>query len=122
MSRILIVEDNRRLLRLYRESLEHEGHEVFTAKSVSEARALLMNESLNVVVMEIQWGECAGFVLLSEIAARRLPVIINTAFEELRWDFRTWCAEALVLKSSDCNELKTAVRNVCSKHCKADLR
>lgn len=81
-----------------------------------------MRESLNMVVMEIQPGECPGFAFLSEIAARRLPVIINTAFEEFRWDFRTWCAEALVLKSFDCHELKAAVRNVCRKHCKADLR
>lgn len=36
MPRILIVDDDRRLLRLYRESLEREGYEVVTAKTVGK--------------------------------------------------------------------------------------
>lgn len=115
MPRILIVDDNRHLLRAYRENLEREGHEVLTANAVDEARAMLASRKIDLVVMELRMGGYVEFEFLSDLAARRLPVIVNTAFEEFRWDFRTWYAEALVLKSSDHTALQNAVQNVCSK-------
>jgi two-component system, response regulator, stage 0 sporulation protein F len=46
---------------------------------------------------------------------RTAPVIFNTAVPQYLENFRTWRAEAFVLKSSDLGELKQKVRDALRK-------
>lgn len=46
---------------------------------------------------------------------RQVQIILNTAYPQYRNSFKTWGAEAFVIKSSDLGELKQKVREVLDK-------
>jgi CheY-like chemotaxis protein len=53
-----------------------------------------------------------GVEAMGRMLARKkdLPVILNTAYSSYQDDFRSWPAEAYVIKASDMSELKRAIR------------
>jgi DNA-binding response OmpR family regulator len=112
MCRVLIVEDERNLLDLYRMELEDEGYKVATAESA--AIALQVSDEFNpdLVVLDIKLGEEEGLRVLSDLKNQRRerPVIINTAYTHYKHDFTTWAADAYVVKSGDMTELKSKIR------------
>ncbi|NUO83693.1 response regulator [candidate division KSB1 bacterium] len=111
MARVLIVDDEAHLRLLYRLELELDGYEILEVGTGNEALNLLEQEKIDAVVMDLRLPDMPWHLLMDELLARRqhVPIIINTAYEQWRHDFRTWGAEAYVLKSSDLSELKQAV-------------
>jgi DNA-binding NtrC family response regulator len=114
MSRILIVDDEASVRRLYRHELGGEGYEVIDTESEREALEILGQERVDAVVLDLRSGEAEGAALLDKILSRRrhVPIIINTAYDQFRSDFRFWGADAFVLKSADLSELKSALARV----------
>ena len=108
MSRILVVEDEANLRRLYRNELEVEGYEVSDVGTGAEALQVLEYEKIDAVVLDLRLPDVYGLDLLGDMLSQRrqLPVIINTAYDQFRHDFHSWGAEAFVTKSSDLSELK----------------
>lgn len=111
MKRILLIEDYPAQRLLYRQELETEGYEVLEACCCEKARAQVADGGIDLVILDILLPDGSCFELLEQIVLRRrdLPVIINTAYDTFRFDFKTWGAEAFVVKSSDLTELKNAV-------------
>jgi len=117
MEKVLCVDDDHSLLRLYQEELTEEGYKVILAKDGKEALKKFEKESPNVVVMDIRMPLMDGIETLTTMLGkdRQVPVILNTAYPQYRENFMTWGAEAYVIKSSDLTELKQKIREVLDK-------
>ena len=117
MEKILCIDDDLSLLRLYQEELSEEGYQVVLAKDGKEALAKFEKEKPQVVVMDIRMPVMDGIETLTTMMGkdRQVPVILNTAYPQYRDNFMTWGAEAYVIKSSDLTELKQKIREVLNK-------
>jgi CheY-like chemotaxis protein len=117
MPKILIVDDEEGLRELYRMELTAEGYEVLLAANGREAMELLQAQAPDVVIMDIRMPEMDGIEALGKVVARHrhIPIIINTAYARYQDDFRSWAADAYVVKSSDLSGLKRALLEVLKK-------
>jgi CheY-like chemotaxis protein len=114
---ILVVDDEKNLREFYRIELTREGYEVLTASTGKEAIAILDHHLPDAVIMDIRMPDMDGIEALGKIVARykHIPIILNTAYSSYRDDFRTWAAEAYIVKSSDLTGLKQTLRDVLKK-------
>ncbi len=114
MEKILCVDDDDSLLRLYQEELSDEGYKVILAKDGKEALAKFVKEKPQVVVMDIRMPVMDGIETMTLMLGkdRQVQVILNTAYPQYRENFMTWGAAAYVIKSSDLTELKQKIREV----------
>ena len=117
MEKVLCVDDDLSLLRLYQDELTEEGYEVVLAKDGKEAIIKFEKENPQVVVMDIRMPVMDGIEALTNLLGkdRQIPVILNTAYPQYKENFMTWGAEAYVVKSSDLTELKQKIREVLDK-------
>ncbi|MBM4332217.1 MAG: response regulator [Deltaproteobacteria bacterium] len=117
MEKVLCVDDDLSLLRLYQDELTEEGYKVILAKDGKEALAKFEKENPQVVVMDIRMPVMDGIDTLTAMLGkdRQVPVILNTAYPQYRENFMTWGAEAYVIKSSDLTELKQKIWEVLNK-------
>jgi two-component system KDP operon response regulator KdpE len=82
MLQVLLVEDDRELRQMLRSALEVEGHQVRTAASVAEARALLLHAPVDVVLLDLGLPDGCGDTLLAELRQRRsTPVLVVSAHQ-----------------------------------------
>ena len=114
--RVLIVDDEENLCLLYREELESEGYNVRTVSDAASAMRIVQEDPPDVVVMDIRMPHMDGIEAMGRLLSLKneLPVILNTAYSSYKDDFRSWPAEAYVIKSSDLGELKQTLRKVLS--------
>ena len=117
MSRLLIVDDEQDICRLFAAELEDEGYQVETAGSAAAAADLLTSREFDLVVLDIQMPGESGLHSLQEIVRDKpdLPVILCTAYSCYKDDFSSWLADAYVVKSSDTSELKSEIARVLEK-------
>ncbi len=122
MEKVLCVDDDLSLLRLYQDELSEDGYKVILAKDGKEALKKFEKESPEVVVMDIRMPTMDGIETLTAMLGkdRQVPVILNTAYPQYRENFMTWGAEAYVIKSSDLTELKKKIREVLDKRKKPE--
>jgi two-component system cell cycle response regulator DivK len=69
MSRILIVEDNEKNLKLVRDVLEHKGHQILVAMTGTEGVRLARERAPELVLMDIQLPDIDGIAALALIRA-----------------------------------------------------
>jgi len=121
MEKVLCVDDDPSLLRLYQIELSEEGYKVILAKDGKEALKKFEKESPQVVVMDIRMPVMDGIETLTALLGkdRQIPVILNTAYPQYRENFMTWGAEEYVIKSSDLTELKKKIREVLDRRKKS---
>lgn len=114
MHTVLIVEDDVNLSILYKMELEEDGYRVVLARDSDEGYQKFRSEHPDVAVVDIRLPAGSGIELSERLAAedRDLPIVLNTAFEQYRWDFHTWVADAYLVKSSDLSELKKTIAQV----------
>jgi two-component system nitrogen regulation response regulator NtrX len=75
--RLLLVEDNALLLRLYRELLEEGGHQVRAAGCIAEALSALGEEAPEILVMDLRLPELEdGLRLLRAVPESETRVIV----------------------------------------------
>lgn len=115
--KILLVEDEEALRLLYKEELEEEGYEVFTAKNGKEALQKLRKERPDLVVLDIVMPEMDGMEALGRILSeeKRIPIILHTSHPGYQEDFMSWAADAYVLKSIERKELKEKIKGLLEK-------
>jgi DNA-binding response OmpR family regulator len=111
--KILIVDDDQNILRLYKEELEEEGYVVVTASNGEEALAQFEKENPDLVTLDILLPDVDGIKLLRQMKEKRprMPVIMSTAYD-YRDDFAVWASEAYIVKSSDLTELKSTIKKL----------
>ena len=114
---LLIVEDEPHLRELYRSEFSEDGFQVLMASNGEEAIAVLEKTLPDVIVLDIQMPEMDGIEALGKIVARfkGIPIIIHSAYTSYQDDFRSWAADAYVVKSSDLTKLKSTVSKLLEK-------
>jgi DNA-binding response OmpR family regulator len=114
MKKVLVVEDEKNLLELYRMELEDEGYTVATAESGANALEISKQFDPDIVVLDIKLGDEEGLRVLTDLKhqSKERPVILNSAYTHYKHDFSSWAADAYVVKSGDMTELKTKIRSL----------
>jgi DNA-binding NtrC family response regulator len=112
VKKILIVDDESNIRRLYSDELAEAGYAVQSAASWEEARQALGQERFDLVTLDIRMGDGPDGIealrLVKELHPG-LPVVLVTAYGEYQADFGSWAAEGYVVKSSDLTELKRRI-------------
>ncbi|MBI4698160.1 MAG: response regulator [Nitrospirae bacterium] len=111
--KILVVDDDRHIQRLYKEELEEEGYEVVIAGTGKEALEMFEKEDPDVVTLDILMPDIDGISLLRRMKEQRpkTPIIMSTAYD-YRDDFAVWASEAYIVKSADLDELKGTIKKL----------
>jgi DNA-binding NtrC family response regulator len=111
MAKILIIDDEVNVRKLYSEELGSEGYETVSAANMEEALGMVDSEAPDLIILDLKLGEESGIDCLMEIVERRkdLPVIINSAYSVHKENFQTWAADAYIVKSVDLNPLKDKI-------------
>lgn len=111
MKKILVVDDDIHIQKLYKEELEEEGYEVLVAGSGTKAMELFIQENPDIVTLDILMPDVDGIKLLRQMKEKkpRLPIIMSTAYD-YRDDFAVWASEAYIVKSADLDEMKKTIR------------
>ncbi len=114
--KILVVDDEKNILKLYKAELEDENYTVITANSGTEALDIFSNESPDLVTLDILMPDMDGIHVLRLMKEKnpRIPIIMLTAYD-YRDDFSVWVADAYVVKSSDLTNLKNTISQLLSK-------
>jgi DNA-binding response OmpR family regulator len=114
MSTLLIVDDEKNLLKLYQREFLEEGYEVLTASSGAEALEKLGLQSIDLIILDIRMPGLDGLETLKRVmeSPSNPPIILNSAYSGFKDDFLSWAAKAYVVKSSDVSELKAKTREV----------
>ncbi|MCX5876573.1 MAG: response regulator [Deltaproteobacteria bacterium] len=112
MKKILLVDDEDSIHLLYREEPEEEGYEVHSALSGEEGLTQLKVIQPDLVILDINMPGINGIDVLRQIKEMNpsLPVILSSAYQEFKQDLATWASDEYIVKSSNMDELKAAVK------------
>lgn len=114
--KILIVDDDEHIRRLYKEELQEEGYDVVIASTGKEALELFEKEEPDLVTLDILMPDIDGIKLLRQMKEKRprTPIIMSTAYD-YRDDFAVWASEAYIVKSAELGDLKATIRKLLDK-------
>ena len=114
MKTILLVEDNKNQLLLYKQELSLEGYNIITAQDGQEAIKKVKEHTPDLIVMDINIPKISGIEAMGKILSehKKVPVIINTAYSSYKDNFMSWSADAYIIKSSDLKELKDKIKEL----------
>jgi len=112
VKKILLVDDEENIRFIYGEELSDEGYDIISAKNGDEALALFEEDKPDLVILDIQMPGMNGIEVLRRMKNINpaVPVILSSAYPEFKQDLGVWASEEYVVKSSDLEQLKEAVR------------
>lgn len=112
MRKILLVDDEESIHLLYREELEEAGYEVHSALTGEEALEKLNIIAPDLIILDINMPGMNGIEALRRIKELKpkVPVILCSAYQEFKQDLASWASDEYIVKSSNLDELKAAVR------------
>jgi len=94
--RILVVDDERHIVRLVQVNLERAGYEILTAFDGIEALEKVKTESPDMVVLDVMMPRMDGFEVLKNLQAdpkwQNIPVIMLTAKAQDADIFKGWAS------------------------------
>ena len=114
--RILVVDDDRGILKLIQRVLRDEAYAVDTAASGEEARTLALVNDYDGIILDLQLGDRHGFEILQELRrdGRRTPVLLYSGLSDTDTIVRGLDAGAddYVVKPVSNEELRARVRTL----------
>lgn len=82
-NKILIVEDEKSLLRVIKAYFEKEGYDVYTALDGQEAIDIFNNVEINLMILDVMLPKINGFEILKIVRSQsNIPVIMMTALDD----------------------------------------
>jgi two-component system alkaline phosphatase synthesis response regulator PhoP/two-component system response regulator VicR len=94
--RILVVDDERHIVRLVQVNLERAGYEILTAYDGVEALEKVKTESPDMVVLDVMMPRMDGFEVLKNLQSdprfQNIPVIMLTAKAQDADIFKGWAS------------------------------
>jgi CheY-like chemotaxis protein len=117
MKRILVVDDEEAIRLLYREELAEAGYQVDLAADGIEALRMVEQSRPDLMTIDLRMPGMDGIELLAKVRAkhRDLPIIICSAYGDMKRDFGTWASDAFITKSADVQELKVKIGELLGK-------
>ncbi len=117
MSYIFCVDkyENQRLL--YEQELSLEGYETITAVDGKEACEMVELRQPDLIIMDVCMLNMSDIKAMFNIVStyKDIPLIIYTAYGSYKDVFRSWVADAYIVKSSDLTELKNKIKELLKK-------
>ncbi len=115
---ILIVDDDEYFVKLLAEELGDEGYTTKHASNGVEAILVLKHLKPSLIILDIVMPVMDGMEVLGPIVRRYedVPVILHSSYEDFRKDFKSWSADAYLVKSPDFRELKGVIRSLLTKN------
>ncbi len=115
---IIIIDDDSNIRLLYKHELICEGYRIDTASSAAEAIRKASAEAFSLAILDIEMPDMSGLELLGKLRELRpgMPVILNSAYSTYKSDFKSWLADAYVVKSSDMEPLKRTIKEMLSNY------
>lgn len=112
--KILIVEDDTDLLRLFQTVLKKEGYEVLTAEDGLQALRIMDRDYVDLIISDIMMPNLDGYQMVNAIrdAGRQTPILMITAkegFDSMRRGFSAG-ADDYMVKPINVNELLLRVQ------------
>lgn len=84
MAKILIVEDNKLNLKLFKDLLTTKKHEIITSEDGNNIKEILSLQKPQIILMDIQLGRVSGLDLIKIVKndndTKHIPIIAITAF------------------------------------------
>ena len=89
MSKIMIVDDDPRILGLYEKMLEKEGHAVIVAESGKKCLEILKNEKPDLILMDVRMPKMSGVEATRRIKQEcpGIKVLVLTAHDDDEYVF-----------------------------------
>ncbi len=121
MKTVLVVDDEKHIVRLIQVNLERQGYRIVTAFDGKEALEKIAEEKPDLMVTDVMMPLMDGFQLLHEVRhnpeTAELPVIMLTAKAQDADVFRGWHGgvDAYLTKPFNPMELITFVRRILDK-------
>ena len=117
MKKILLVDDEESIHLLYREEFEEEGFKVHSALTGVNALQKFKIVSPDLIILDINMPGMNGIEVLRHIKEinPKMPVVLSTAYHEYKQELGAWVSDDYIIKSSDLDDLKAAVRQLLSK-------
>lgn len=117
--RVMVVDDDRKLLGMIRRWLRRESYEVTTAGSGDEAMQIVDNVKPDLVILDMQMPGMSGLTFLRKIMRwddkPRYPVLVLTGRAELAGFFSNLAVAGFVEKPCTMKSLVERVNDVMSK-------
>ena len=117
MSRILIVEDNDKNMKLVREILQHQGHATIEATSGAQGVRLAVEQRPDLILMDVQLPDIDGMEVLRQIRDQRAldatPVLAVSAsvMPNERQKVLSAGFEAFIMKPIDLKQFRETVQH-----------
>jgi DNA-binding NtrC family response regulator len=112
---ILVVDDDENARVLCERQLRFGGYRTKTVASGEEAlRYVDQDPDIGLIVLDVKMEPVDGVQVLEELRAKKLdiPVILYSDYPSYKRDFKTWLADAFLVKSSDLTELKKTAKEL----------
>ena len=118
---VLIVDDDAAIRLLCRVNLELEGHRAAEAADLQQARAVLAEEPVDVVLLDLHIGNERGLDLLRELRRDRpeVAVALLTGSPQERSPDEEATADAVISKPFEIVELGRTVRRLAERSVRA---
>jgi two-component system alkaline phosphatase synthesis response regulator PhoP/two-component system response regulator VicR len=116
--KILVVDDERHIVRLVQVNLERAGYQVVSAFDGKEALKKVDSEQPNLIVLDVMMPHMDGFEVLKRLrgnaATKNIPVIMLTAKAQDADVFRGWASgvDCYLTKPFNPMELLTFVKRI----------
>jgi two-component system, response regulator, stage 0 sporulation protein F len=117
MKKIVLVDDDINLMKVYKFFLSKEGYDVDTYYNGHEALQFVSSgQPADLFILDVELPDMSGLNLMEKIRENakysQTPIIISSAYEQYRNDFTSWLASDYLVKQPDLGELEAKVRNL----------
>jgi CheY-like chemotaxis protein len=118
MPKVLVVDDDPDLLAICSLVLESEGYNIDVARNGCEAYDVLSNEGADVVLLDVMMPVLDGISVCKMVKRdprmRDVPIIVMSASDRLREEAKECCADAVLPKPFDIDNLVSTVNHFAS--------
>jgi len=113
-SAVLWVDDDERYPSFHQAQLEENGFQIFHTKQGQQALQRLNQQKFDLALVDTRLVDIDGMELVGQMANRyrKMAIIIYTANPFYESNFRSWAADAVMIKSKNTGELLSKFRHL----------
>lgn len=111
--KVLIVDDDKNILKFYEAELREDGHHVLVCSTAECAMETFQKENPDIVTLDILMPGIDGRRILRTMKEQspHTPVIISSAYDYCD-DTDLWASDAYIMKSLDTTELRSTINRL----------